>query len=105
MKLMHQKFEKNMEGSVKAIPEEAEDMWHVFNLIREGDRVTATTFRKINRDTGTGAADTERIKLKLTIHVEGIEYDPEGALHGSCGHMRRTKARMVAAAGMHHGGA
>ncbi len=54
-----------------------EDLWHAYNLIREGDRVTATTFRKVMRDTGTGG-DSERVKLTLTIQVEGVEYDAEG---------------------------
>lgn len=54
-------------------------MWHAYNLIREGDHVTATTFRKVAKDTGTGA-DSERIKLKLTILVEGVEFDPEGGV-------------------------
>ena len=62
----------------------AEDMWHVFNLIREGDHVTATTFRKVSKETGTGA-ESERIKIKLTIEVEAIEFDAEGVLvmHGT----------------------
>lgn len=30
------------------------------------------------RDTGTGG-DSERVKLTLTIQVEGVEYDAEGA--------------------------
>lgn len=55
----------------------AEDMWHVFNLVREGDRVTGTTFRKVAKDSGTGA-ESERVKLRLTIQVEGVEFDPEG---------------------------
>ena len=55
----------------------AEDIWHAFNLIREGDRVTATTFRKVNKDSGIGA-DSERVKLKLTLAVEGIDFDAEG---------------------------
>lgn len=54
-----------------------EDMWHVYNLIREGDRVTATTFRKINKDSGVGA-DSERVKIKLTVEVEGVDFDAEG---------------------------
>lgn len=55
----------------------AEDMWHVYNLVREGDEVTATTFRKIAKDSGT-SVESERVKIKLTIKVEGIEFDPEG---------------------------
>lgn len=27
------------------IPEEAEDMWQAYNLIREGDRIRASTIR------------------------------------------------------------
>lgn len=57
----------------------AEDMWHIYNLIREGDNVTATTFRKVAKDTGTGA-ESERIKIKITIQVEAVEFDPEGEL-------------------------
>lgn len=40
-------------------------------------QVTATTFRKVQRDSGMGA-DSERVKLKLAIAVEGVEYDAEG---------------------------
>ncbi len=54
-------------------------MWHVYNLIREGDRVTATTFRKIARDSGAGS-ESERVRIKLTVQVEGVDFDPEGAL-------------------------
>ena len=49
----------------------------MFNLIREGDHVTATTFRKVSKETGTGA-ESERIKIKLTVEVEAIEFDAEG---------------------------
>jgi hypothetical protein len=55
-------------------------MWHVYNLVREGDHVTATTFRKISKDAAAGS-ESERIKLKLMVKVEGIEFDPEGRSH------------------------
>ncbi|GAX81344.1 hypothetical protein CEUSTIGMA_g8775.t1 [Chlamydomonas eustigma] len=77
MKQLSKSYVKGDEGSTKLIPEESEDMWHAFNLIREGDQVTATTFRKISKDTGVGA-DSERIKLKLTVIVEVVEFDAEG---------------------------
>lgn len=79
MKLLHRNFEKNGEGSVKLLPEEGEDMWHAYNLIREGDIVTATTFRKVVKDSGVGS-DSERIKLKLSIKVENVEFDIEGGV-------------------------
>lgn len=77
MKLLHRNFSNGNEGSVKVVPEEPEDMWHAYNLIREGDHVTATTFRKVAKDSGVGA-DSERVKLKLTVEVEGVEFDAEG---------------------------
>ena len=47
--------------------------------------MTATTFRKVARDNGMGS-DSERVKLKLTVQVEGIEYD-------AAGHQIRLKGR------------
>ncbi|KAG2453121.1 hypothetical protein HYH02_002451 [Chlamydomonas schloesseri] len=79
MKLLAEGFAKGAEGFVKLLPEEAEDMWHTYNLVREGDHITATTFRKVQVDKGTGA-DTERLKLKLTLEVEAIEFDAEGGV-------------------------
>lgn len=79
MKLIRKDFDKGGEGSIKIVAEEAEDMWHAYNLIREGDRVTATTFRKISKESGT-QVESERIKLKLMIEVEGIEFDSEGGV-------------------------
>lgn len=77
MKLLQKHLTKEGPGWVKMVAEEGEDLWHAFNLIREGDRVEATTFRKVQRDTGTGA-ESERVKLRLMIAVEGVEYDAEG---------------------------
>lgn len=58
-------------------PPPGEDLWHAYNLVREGDRVEATTFRKVQRDTGTGG-ESEKVKLRLMVAVEAVEYDAEG---------------------------
>lgn len=79
MKLLGRFPPKGEPGGVKLIAEEAEDMWHAYNVIREQDQVTATTFRKVLKDTGTGS-DSERVKLKLTIRVEGIDFDAQGGV-------------------------
>jgi protein pelota len=50
----------------------------VYNLVRTGDLVTATTFRKIQRESGAGQ-ESEKVKLKLSIRVEAIDFDPEGS--------------------------
>ncbi len=55
----------------------AEDMWHVYNLVRAGDKVTAVTFRKIAVH-GAGGSESERVKIKLAISVEAVDFDPEG---------------------------
>lgn len=45
MKVVSQNFEKNGSGNVTLIPEESEDLWHLYNLVVPGDRVRANTFR------------------------------------------------------------
>jgi protein pelota len=79
MKLLRKAFSAGGPGDAKVVPEDGEDLWHAFNLIRPGDRVTATTFRKVTRDSGAGG-DSERVKLKLTVAVEGVDYDGEGGV-------------------------
>lgn len=58
-------------------PVAGEDLWHVYNLIRQGDLVTATTFRKV--EVGMNA-ERERVKIKLQVKVEAVDFDPEGEL-------------------------
>lgn len=38
---------KDGAGKVKIMPEEPEDMWHIYNLVMSGDMVRTTTFRKV----------------------------------------------------------
>lgn len=66
-------------GSVKMTPIDADDLWFVYNLIAHGDSVMAVTVRKVLRETSTGR-DAERVKLKLEIKVEAIEYDKVGSV-------------------------
>jgi len=77
MKLVHREFEKNGSGSVTMVPEEGEDLWHVYNLVRAGDLVRCTTVRKVQRESASGATDSEKIKLTLEVEMEGeAEFDP-----------------------------
>ena len=48
MKLVHREISdksKDTSGSVTLVPEEMEDMWHIYNLIAVGDYVRASTIR------------------------------------------------------------
>lgn len=69
---------RGKEGSVKLLPVEGEDLWHTYNLLQVGDHVTATTFRKVQRTTASGAGDSERVKLKLRVKVEQVDFDGVG---------------------------
>ena len=77
MKLVSSTCVRGGPGDCKLIPEDSEDMWQTYNLVRIGDRVTANTYRKISRDAGTGT-ETEKVRITLTLAVETIDYDGEG---------------------------
>jgi protein pelota len=39
---------KDGAGIVRLVAEDPEDMWHVYNIVAEGDRVFASTHRKVS---------------------------------------------------------
>lgn len=78
MKLVHKEFEKDGKGSATLIPEESEDLWHLFNLSAKGDTIRATTVRKIQKEGSTGTVQTETKKFLMTIEVKSVEYDAAG---------------------------
>ena len=78
MKLVHRDLEKDSGGTLTLIPEEAEDMWHVFNLILIGDLVRASTIRKVTTESSTGSTTSNRIRTTLTIRVENVDFDAGG---------------------------
>lgn len=69
---------KGGSGEVSLIPEEIEDLWQIFNLIAVGDEVSASTFRKVAKESNSGAVDQQKMKLTLRVRVESIDFDPEG---------------------------
>ncbi|PAV65197.1 hypothetical protein WR25_14523 isoform B [Diploscapter pachys] len=79
MKQVARHIEKDSSGYVVLIPEEAEDMWHIYNLIRIGDFVKSSTIRKVISETSTGTTSSQRKHTTLTISVESVDFDP-GAL-------------------------
>lgn len=67
-------------GEVTLAADVAEDLWHVHNLLRPTDALTATTWRKINKESpATGAVESARVKLNMTLRVTRVEFDPEAA--------------------------
>ncbi|XP_026494822.1 protein pelota [Vanessa tameamea] len=80
MKLVFKNIEKDGSGSIALIPEESEDMWHAYNLIAEGDSVTASTVRKVQIESSTGSSSSNRVRTTLTISVETIDFDTQACV-------------------------
>jgi len=80
MKLVHRDFEKDGAGRLILIPEEAEDMWHAYNLIAEGDCVRASTIRKVTTESATGSTTSNRVRTILTVRVEDIHFDTQACM-------------------------
>ena len=77
MKLVHKELEKDQGGSLTLVPEETEDMWHIYNLILVGDIVKGSTIRKVTTESATGSVNSNRIRTTLAIIVEDIDFDTQ----------------------------
>ncbi|KAF4685177.1 hypothetical protein FOZ60_006794 [Perkinsus olseni] len=104
MKLELKQIEKDGSGRVVVIPEESEDIWHLYNLVsvipivssvvnfaHHRDRRTnalitwyseatesrPNTVRKVSKETSSGSVSSEKRHLRLTIAVTAVDYDGE----------------------------
>ncbi|XP_069507774.1 protein pelota homolog [Ambystoma mexicanum] len=77
MKLVSKDIEKDNAGQVTLIPDEAEDMWHTYNLLQVGDSLRASTIRKVQTESVTGSVGSNRVRTTLTICVETIDFDTQ----------------------------
>ncbi|KAM4698262.1 protein pelota homolog isoform 1-T1 [Rhinophrynus dorsalis] len=77
MKLIRKDIEKDNAGQVTLVPEEAEDMWHTYNLLQVGDSLQASTIRKVQTESATGSVGSNRVRTTLTISVENIDFDSQ----------------------------
>jgi protein pelota len=68
---------RNAEGFVKVEAEEPEDMYHLYNLICDGDLITASTVRNVVKETSTGSTVKSRMHMQLKIVAERVEFDAE----------------------------
>ncbi|PVD31675.1 hypothetical protein C0Q70_07093 [Pomacea canaliculata] len=79
MKLVHRDIDKGI-GSVTLVPDEAEDMWHAYNLIQVGDTLRSTTIRKVTTESATGSVNASKVRTTLTIQVETIDFDTQACV-------------------------
>jgi len=78
MKLIKKSIsEKDGQGMVVLVPEIPEDMWHIYNLMVEGDVLRAQTYRKIVSTTSTGSSSSEKKRISLTLKVEDVAFEPK----------------------------
>ncbi|KAH9853551.1 eRF1 domain 1-domain-containing protein [Lenzites betulinus] len=79
MKLVGKRIERDRSGYVTVRPEDDEDMWHLYNLIQEGDRIRAAGIRRIQNVSATGSVDSKRVRLNLTLAVTRVTWSPSAA--------------------------
>ncbi|KAL1981457.1 hypothetical protein VTN96DRAFT_2629 [Rasamsonia emersonii] len=100
MRLIKSSIERNGSGAVTLCPEEPEDMWHAYNLIRPGDLLRASAVRKVTTTQDSGTTTSTRVHLMLQIRVKSLDFDPQSSqLHVSGQIMNETQHTRV---GQHH---
>ncbi|MBE6528385.1 MAG: mRNA surveillance protein pelota [Thermoplasmata archaeon] len=64
--------------SVKVMVESDEDLWHLYNIIEEGDLVTASTTRREEKSADKLRAEKmEKKRMTLGIRIQKIEFSEE----------------------------
>ena len=66
-------------GAATILPQEPEDMWHAYNLIRPTDIVRAVTLRKVVQQTNavTDARNIQTKRTTVSVRVEKLDYDAQ----------------------------
>lgn len=78
MRILKQEISgKDQSGRLKVQAEEAEDMYHLYNIISIGDAIESSTVRNYTREGSTGSTTKSRVHTTLTIATEKVEFDAE----------------------------
>lgn len=68
-------FRDDKKGNIKLLIQTMDDLWHLYNLVEEGDLVLATTFRRDEQKTDKIRPEKlEKKKIRLGIRVQKIEF-------------------------------
>jgi len=70
-------IEKNLrQGFIKVVPDSADDLWHLYNIIYGGDEVYAYSSRAIKSDTEASRPKSgERVSAFMGVTVEFVAWD------------------------------
>ena len=80
MKLLSKYIDKKNTGSFTMVAEEAEDMWHAYNLINKEDKLRSSSIRRIKTETSSGLTSTSRVHFTLTIMVKSLDFDTQASV-------------------------
>lgn len=80
-------FKDLKKGEIKLIPENLDDIWHLYNIIEEGDLIRAVSYRTgEQQDDKIRSKKTEKKRMKLGVRVEKIgfhEFSNRLRIHGT----------------------
>jgi len=74
MKVLKRRIDKSGNGLIVVVPEEEEDLWHLYNLVQRGDSIKTGTFRKIKTESKTGSVTTKRMFMVIKLQILQINY-------------------------------
>lgn len=101
MRLVHRDINlRDGTGSATLIPQEPEDMWHLYNLIRPLDTLRAPAIRKVKSEAATGSSVSSTVRTTLTIRVLRTDFDPTSSELHIAGRVCEENAHV--AIGQHH---
>ncbi len=96
MRLVKQNIDRDGSGTMTLFPEEPEDMWFTYNLIRPTDLLRASALRRVTTESATGSTSSQRVHINLLISVEKLDFDTQSAqLHVSGRIVEETKYTKV----------
>lgn len=61
------------DGKIVVIPQDSDDLYHLYNIIAPGDKIRSVTTRKI-KGTDQDYSSTSRITVNIELEVEGTEF-------------------------------
>jgi protein pelota len=80
-------FKDLKHGEIKLVPENLDDIWHLYNIIDENDLVRAVTFRTDEqKDDKIRSKKAEKKRMKLGVRVEEVkfhEFSDRLRIHGT----------------------
>lgn len=69
---------KDKNVAVTLVPQDAEDLWYIYNLLQIGDTVVVSTTRNVKKGNASqiqkGKSKMEKVNVKLKLVLEDIDY-------------------------------